>query len=152
MRLLVQKGDRSSTEVLNVRMIEKINTVLVWIGLVGLVAAAITRSWVWALGGVAIFLWVVLSNLAMFRFFWRRGWRLALAALPLHLLYYFLNGISAGTGILLHHLIGEPQPPPTVQAYAEVGVETGPPVPTRVKSSPWSQPAAGHDSADGGTA
>jgi cellulose synthase/poly-beta-1,6-N-acetylglucosamine synthase-like glycosyltransferase len=152
MRLLVQKGDRSSTEVLNVRMIEKINTVLVWIGLVGLVAAAITRSWVWALGGVAIFLWVVLSNLAMFRFFWRRGWRLALAALPLHLLYYFLNGISAGTGILLHHLIGEPQPPPTVQAYAEVGVETWPPVPTRVKSSPWSQPAAGRDSADGGTA
>ena len=141
MRLLVQKGDRSSTEVLNVRMIEKINTVLVWLALAGLVVAGILRSWAWAAGGLAIFAWVVLSNFGMYQFFWRRSWKLALAAVPLHLLYYFLNGISAGTGILLHHLIGEPQPPATVQAYAEVGVETWPPVPTRVKSSPWSPPA-----------
>jgi glycosyltransferase involved in cell wall biosynthesis len=149
MRLLVQQGDRTKNEVLNVRRIEKVNTVLVWVALAGLVIAGITRNWLWAALGLAIFVWVVLSNHGMYRFFWRRSWKLAFIALPLHLLYYFLNGISAGTGILLHHLIGEPQPPATVQAYAEVGVETWPPVPTRVKASPWSPTTGTRDVSEG---
>jgi glycosyltransferase involved in cell wall biosynthesis len=142
MRLLVQQGDRSNTKVLNLRLIEKINTVLVWVALAGFIVAAITRNWLWAAGGLAIIGWVVFSNRALYLFFLRRSWRLALAAVPLHLLYYFLNGISAGMGILLHHLVGEPQPPPTIQALSEVGLQTWPPVPTRVKSSPWNAPGS----------
>jgi glycosyltransferase involved in cell wall biosynthesis len=145
MRLLVQQGDKSRNDVLNVRLIEKVNTVLVWVALAGFIAAIATRNWLWAALGGAIILWVLFTNRGMYRFFLARGWRLAAAAVPLHLMYYFLNGISAGMGIVLHHLIGEPQPPATVQAFAEVGVETWPPVPTRVKTSPWNLPGRGPD-------
>ena len=141
MRLLVQQGNQANNDVLNVRLIEKINTVLVWLALFGFIAAAVFRRWEWVLVGVAILAWVMMTNRAMYRFFLGRGWKLALAAVPLHLMYYFLNGISAAWGILLHHLIGEPQPPATVQAFAEVGVETWPPIPARVKTSPWNAPA-----------
>ena len=82
MRLLVQQGDRTKNEVLNVRRIEKVNTVLVWVALAGLVIAGVTRNWLWAALGLAIFVWVVLSNHGMYRFFWRRSWKLAFIALP----------------------------------------------------------------------
>lgn len=140
MRLLVQQGNAANNEVLNVRLREKVNTILVWVALGLFITAAFTRSWLWAVAGLAVVTWVLLTNRAMYHFFLRRGWKLGLAAVPLHLMYYFLNGISAAAGIVLHHLIGEPQPPPTVQAFAEVGVETWPPIPSRVKSSPWNAP------------
>lgn len=149
MRLLVQQGNASKNDVLNVRLIEKINTVLVWVTLLCFGAAAFTGFWPWALGGLAILAWVVLTNRAMYRFFIGRGWQLALAAVPLHLMYYFLNGISAAMGIVLHHLIGEPQPPASVQAFAEVGVETWPPIPSRVKSSPWNSSSGVAENSEG---
>jgi glycosyltransferase involved in cell wall biosynthesis len=141
MRLLVQQGDASRRGVLNVATMEKIYTVLVWIGAILMLVGAITGSILWALPGLGAWLSVLLANRGMYRFFYRqRGLRLALAAVPLHLMYYLINGVSAGTGIVLHHLIGEPQPPVTVQAFAEVGVETWPPVPSRVRSGPWNRP------------
>ena len=150
MRLLVQQGDKSSNDVLNVRLSEKVNTVLVWVALACFLVAIATRNWLWAVGGLVIVGWVLFTNRGMYRFFWGRGWKLALAAVPLHLLYYFLNGISAGMGILLHHLVGEPQPPATVQAFAEVGIVTWPPVPTRVKASPWNAGTGGSPPSPGG--
>jgi hypothetical protein len=38
-------------------------------------------------------------------------------------------GIASAAGRLLYHAVGEPQPAPVVQAFAEVGVRTWPPVP-----------------------
>ncbi|MFQ5689207.1 MAG: glycosyltransferase [Gemmatimonadota bacterium] len=65
------------------------------------------------------------------------GWRTALASIPLHLLFYLANGVSAITGWIAYSLFGPPQPPPDVAAFEEIGVETWPPVPARPKESLW---------------
>jgi hypothetical protein len=44
---------------------------------------------------------------------------------------YFVRGVAIVTGTLAREVIGEPSPDAVVQAFAEVGVKTWPPVPTR---------------------
>lgn len=83
---------------------------------------------------------VVAGSLDLYTFFTRvRGWRFALAVVPLHLLYYAINGVSVCMGWLLHHAVGEPRPDPVVEAYAEVGVLRDPPVPSRWRGGAWAE-------------
>jgi len=50
---------------------------------------------------------------------------------PLDLLNYAVNGVALVVGWALREVVGEPKPDATVQAFAEVGIKTWPPVPTR---------------------
>jgi hypothetical protein len=60
-----------------------------------------------------------------------RGWRFALAALPLHLAREMVTGAALVYGWALRHTIGEPRPDPTTEALAEVGAKVWPPLPAR---------------------
>lgn len=140
MRLLVQQGKRGRSDVLNVSLREKLNVAWMGLAVASLAAAAVTLDpRPLLLVGACLGL-VVASNLGLYAWFARvRGARFALAVVPLHLLYYLLNGCSAACGWLLHHLVGPPRPPAEVQAFAEVGSDHWPPVPRRAKGSVWAQ-------------
>lgn len=137
-RLLLHRKAFAKTKALNLRWTEKLNTVLVWSGLGLLPFALFTRSWTWVLVSLGCFLATVLISFRLFGFFARsRGIFFAIQVLPLQLLYYFLNGISFGVGWLLKEIVGAPLPDPRVEAYAELGVERWPPVPSRARPSTW---------------
>jgi cellulose synthase/poly-beta-1,6-N-acetylglucosamine synthase-like glycosyltransferase len=137
-RLLMHRGAMMSTGTLNLRWTEKINTVLVWVAVLLVLAAPIMRSLIplwWAAGCVAV---VIALNLPLWSFFARtRGLGFAVLVMPAHLMYYLLNGVSFGVGLLLQNLIGPPLPDPTTSAYAEVGVQRWPPIPTKNRPSSW---------------
>ena len=61
-----------------------------------------------------------------------RGALFAVAMLPLHLLCELVTGTGIAAGWALRHLVGDPRPEPTVEALAEVGARTWPPLPTRL--------------------
>jgi hypothetical protein len=126
------------TGVLNLRWTEKLNTVLVWVACLLLMLAGIFYN-AWLLGGSLVSTLAVLAiNAPLWLFFARlRGPLFALMVVPLHLLYYFLNGISFVTGLVLQQVVGPPLPDPTIEAYAEVGIKRWPPVPTRDRPSSW---------------
>lgn len=131
-RMLIQQGLATKTKTLNLRTVEKLNTVLVWVALLVVIAAAVFRSWQLAGWAVASFAMVILLNRSLYGFFMRtRGIFFALAVMPLHTLYYINNGVAVLYGWTLHHLFGEPMPDATTQAYAEVGVDMWPPVPSK---------------------
>jgi glycosyltransferase involved in cell wall biosynthesis len=138
-RLLAHRGAMLNSGTLNLKWTEKLNTGLVWLALFGFIAAAWTRRAVVAEISLLLLVPVILLNWAMLRFFWRvRGLGFALAVVPLHLQYYLLNGVSAIVGLLLHHSVGAPMPDPTVDAFAEVGLQRWPPVPAKGRPSTWS--------------
>lgn len=142
MRLLVEQGKGGNTSVLNVQRREKIFVGMIWLAALLVLVTLVTRDLRWLLGVAALVLPVVIGNRKMYAFFARhRGLWFAARVIPVHLLYYFLNGISALWGTFLHHAIGEPKPPAYVQAFAEVGVETWPPIPSKTPRGPWQQPA-----------
>jgi glycosyltransferase involved in cell wall biosynthesis len=137
-RLLAHRNAVMSTATLNLRWSEKLNTVLVWGSLVLFATAAWQRSWLLVGLGLLCPLIVVLFNVPMLRFFLRiRGPVFALRVIPVHLMYYFLNGISFGVGLLLQQTIGAPLPNPTMEAYAEMGVQRWPPIPSKHRRSSW---------------
>lgn len=137
-RLLMHRGAMMSSGALNLRWTEKLNTVLVWFALLLVLLAPITRSWLSlgvALGCIAV---VLFLNIHLWRFFARvRGPVFAALVMPAHLMYYLLNGVSFGVGMLLQHLIGPPLRDPITSAYEEVGVQRWPPVPSRNRPSSW---------------
>ncbi|HEY7233948.1 MAG TPA: glycosyltransferase [Gemmatimonadaceae bacterium] len=61
----------------------------------------------------------------------RRGLGFAGFAVLLQLVASATQLLSSLTGRLLYHTVGEPQPDPLVQAWAEVGVRMWPPVPAQ---------------------
>ena len=137
-RLLMHRGTMLSTGTLNLRWTEKLSTILVWLALPLSLAALLLRSLTPLWGAVACVMVVILLNLQLWMFFGRlRGPLFALLVMPAHLMYYLLNGISFGVGLLLQHLIGPPLRDPITSAYDEVGVQRWPPVPTRKRPSSW---------------
>jgi glycosyltransferase involved in cell wall biosynthesis len=131
-RLLIQRGIVSKSQSLNLRLIERVNTVLVWLSAAGAVVALGAQDSRWLILTVMLLLPVLWFNRHLYGFFRQhRGFWFALRAVPLHLIYYFLNGIAVGWGWLVHHAVGEPQPAVAVQAFSEVGLEGWPPVPRK---------------------
>ena len=123
----------------HVRRTKAINTALTWLAL-AFTAAAVHLEWPLLLLATAICTGVVLRNYApQHRFFVReRGVAFALAVLPLELLFYLVNGVALAVGWTLRELLGEPRPAPRIEAFAEVGLRTWPPVPAR-RSDPVAQ-------------
>lgn len=81
---------------------------------------------------------VLVGNLDLYRFFARhRGPVFALRVIPVHILYYLANGAAAVWAWLLFHVIGPPAPPPEIQAYAERGLKTWPPLPAKAEGTSW---------------
>lgn len=104
MRLLLERGDAGLGDSLNVQTAEKVKTALA--ALIPL-ALLLTPFVGWP-GGLAAGLLVaalVVWNLPLYSWFaGLRGWGFALATIPLHLLYYLLNGFSAAAGSVLHRV------------------------------------------------
>lgn len=138
-RLLVERGDLMSvreerTRVLNLNVRERVNTVLVWLAIVFVVAAAwFGRPVILGVAAASV-VPVLWTNRALYAWFeQRRGFRFAIGVLPLHLAYYVINGISVIWGSLVNAIVGEPRPDPAVEAFSEMGVQTWPPVPLNPK-------------------
>lgn len=139
-RLLAQRGAALSSKTLNLRWTERLNTALVWLSAALLVVAAVRTS-LWLAGvALALLLPVTALNWPLWRYMARlRGIVFAIAIIPLHLTYYALNGVSFFLGLLLQQMLGAPVPDPTTAAYAEVGVQRWPPIPTRHRRSTWAE-------------
>ncbi len=129
-RLLIRRGAATSSNALNLAFMEKVNTGLAWLALssIGLTIVQLDGRW---LALAALFLVpILLANWRLYDFFRRlRGLGFAVACLPMHLLYYLLNGVSFGVGWVLHHTVGDATPAAAIQAFSELGVEKWPPVP-----------------------
>ncbi len=117
------------------------NTWLTWIAVVLLVLAVQTGQRTLA-AAATVCIGVALYNLrSQHRYFVRHGGHaFALAAIPLEILSYLVHGIAVVLGSLARHVLGEPKPHPTVEAFAEIGAQTWPPVPTR-RADATPQPA-----------
>ena len=111
---------------------DPVNAALAWLAL-ALTVVAIRADWPLLLVAAGVCLAVVLRNyLPQHRFFVReRGLAFALAVIPLELLSYLVSGVAVVVGWLLRELVGEPKPHPRIEAFAEIGVRTWPPVPRR---------------------
>jgi Glycosyl transferase family 2 len=96
------------------------------------VAGAVTRD-ARLLGGAAALGVVALAANAplLARMVRARGVLFTLAAAPLHLFFELVNGLALAAGWFIYHLLGDPRPRPTIEAFAEVGVRTWPPVHSR---------------------
>ena len=109
---------------------------LVWLGVLSLLVGLFRLDGRFAAVGIALCATAALVSLPLLRFFARaRGVWFALRVIPVHLLYYLLNGISFGLGMLLNELIGAPRQDPTIEAYSEIGAKRWPPVPARNRST-----------------
>jgi hypothetical protein len=137
-RLLAHRKEVMTSATLNLRWTEKLNTVLVWLGLTLVGASLYWRSWTIFAVAMLCPLTSSLMNWPLLRFFLRtRGFIFMMRVIPVHLMYYLLNGISFGTGLLLQQTIGAPLPDPTTEAYAEMGVQRWPPIPSKHRRSSW---------------
>ena len=129
-RLLIQRREATLAHTLNLRMNERLCTALVWLALAGLVLAAALRDSRSLIASGLLVAMVLAINTPLYRFFHRRGGlAFALGVVPLHLVYYIVNGLSVLVAVGLHHAVGDPKPPASVQAFAERGVVKWPPVP-----------------------
>jgi hypothetical protein len=81
--------------------------------------------------GLAILLsGALVLNLREFAYFAEvRGPAFAIAVIPLHFFSQILSGIGLCTGWILRDTFGDGAPDAATQAYAEVGVQSWPPVP-----------------------
>jgi GT2 family glycosyltransferase len=138
MWLILKEGPSPETRVLNVRTRETVLTALAGLTLPLLLAATIlrdTRPLLAIAGCLAV---ILAANLPFYAFLYgHRGLGFALAALPLHLGYYAVNAVSVVGGWFVHLLFGEPIPPPTAAAHAQIGIATWPPPPRRSHQSVW---------------
>lgn len=110
MRLLLERRGRTPAS-LNAGAHERLKVVLVVLALLALAGSLPLESPLLALAGVILLTAVVAMNGAAYAWFAReRGLAFAIAVVPLHLIYYASNAISATIGLLLH--FGRPATPP----------------------------------------
>jgi len=137
-RLQLALGASERPATLLFRRGEWINSGLVCLALFLLFIAAVHLWEAPALVAAGLLIVVLLSHLGLYGFFARRrGIGFALRVVPIHLLYYLANGVAAIGAWVLYHLIGAPGPPAEIQAYAEKGLKTWPPLPAKVDGSSW---------------
>jgi GT2 family glycosyltransferase len=138
-RLLLQEGPNAPGDLLNLRVSEKVCTAFAGLGWIAIVTALVLADWLPLLALPAIAIGIVIINRSFYQFIAReRGIRFAIAMMPLHVLYYAINVVSAMIGWALHILLGEPQAPVTVAAGAGMDLKLWPPRPSRPHTSIWS--------------
>jgi cellulose synthase/poly-beta-1,6-N-acetylglucosamine synthase-like glycosyltransferase len=133
-RLQLALGAARRPGTLLFRRREWVRSALVTLAALLLLVSAIParRGLAWV--AVALLGAVLLSNARLYRFFVaRRGLVFAFRILPVHLLYYLLNGVGAIYAWITYQLVGGPAPPAEIQAYAETGLKRWPPLPARVQ-------------------
>jgi glycosyl transferase family 2 len=114
------------------RRIDAVGTLLVWTALVAGVVAALTGSQRSRTITLVLLTLTALSCLPICTFVARRrSLNFALLVLPIHLARLLLRGLGVSYNWLVRHIIGEPRPGPAIEAFAEVGLATWPPVPQR---------------------
>lgn len=139
-RLLLQEGPNAAGSTLNLRASERICTALAGFGWLAIAASLLLRSWYPLLVLVLVVGVVAIVNRDFYRFVLRaRGLHYAAAMLPLHVMYYATNVISAISGWFLHQLLGEPQAPVAVAAGVGMDLTTWPPRPAPPGSGVWDQ-------------
>lgn len=129
MRIFAKRGASLGRRRERLRRVKTVNTALIWLGMaLAFGAFIVARPWLLLGAGVCVVL-VLINDRAQHRFFVReRGAAFAIAAAPLQLLSYVVNGLAVTVGWALRGLLGDPTPHPTVEAFAEVGVKMWPPV------------------------
>ena len=138
MRIFAKRGASLGRRKERLRRVKTVNTALMWLGMALALGAVVTaRPWL-LLGAAVCVALVLIIDRAQHRFFVReRGVAFAVAAAPLQLLSYLVNGLAVTVGWALRGLLGDPAPHPTVEAFSEVGVKMWPPVPSkRSETSP----------------
>ncbi len=141
MRLLIRRGAATKAHSLNLKKVEKANTMLVAMAVIALGVGLVLWEPLWLLAAAALLVPVVFNNRHLYAWFARkRGFWFLLGVIPLNLAYYVVNAISVWGGVILQHTLGDPQPPVATEAFAEVGVESWPPVP-RKAPGPGPQPS-----------
>lgn len=138
-QLLLQEGPGAARKVLNLRPSERICTAMAGLGWLAVMISLFTADPRPLLSVVPIGLVIAFLNRGFYGFIAReRGLATALGMLPLHLIYYATNVVSAGIGWLLHVLLGEPQAPVSVVAGVGMDLVVWPPPPSRPRSGVWS--------------
>lgn len=103
MRLILERRALGRAVTLNLRPAEKVYTLLAWFALLLMLVSAITLNWRYVAGAGVALLPVLWGNRRLLRWFAReRGFRFALAVVPLRLLFYLTSGAGAGWAIVLH--------------------------------------------------
>lgn len=103
MRLLLERGDAGRGDTLNVDRTEKVRTALAGASLLALGVGLVWGHLAWVGAAVLGFVALTLWNRALVGWFARvRGWGFAARVIPMQILYYLLNGVAAGLGILAH--------------------------------------------------
>jgi glycosyltransferase involved in cell wall biosynthesis len=94
---------RNVPDDLNLRVSQRLSTVLAWL-LVGVVGCAgVWSDARWLAGVPVLAAFLVALNADFYRFLARRrGWFFAAAAMPLHWLYHFYNGVSFAVALFRH--------------------------------------------------
>jgi GT2 family glycosyltransferase len=84
---------------------------------------------------------VLIGAAPLFQFFaTERDPLFAICCLPLQALHYVTAGLSVVLAWTLHQTIGEPKRDVTDDAFAEIGLETWPPIPRRLPADAWRFP------------
>jgi hypothetical protein len=142
MRLLMGQRASQDSDRIALKTVEQTNTGFVWAALVSLLVATIAWDERWLIATAMSTQAILFVNRHLYAFFEReRGLVFTLRAIPMHLVYYIVFGIAMALGWLLHVLVGDPRPAALVEAYAEVGLQTWPPVPSK-QSGPAQRSAA----------
>jgi GT2 family glycosyltransferase len=132
MRLDAPREDGAEPLAVRRGSVQAANTALTWlaIAVAGLALALREPAYLW--GAVALLAPALYNNRGQYAFFLHKcGLAFALAAVPLDLMNYAVNGVAVAVGWALRQLVGDAKPDPAVQAFAEVGIKTWPPVPSR---------------------
>lgn len=98
-RLILASGERRRE--LNLSLTGRWSALL--LGVFAGAGALVLVDLAWALVALAALLTIVVLNREVYRFFYhQRGWAFALAAIPLHLLYYGCSALAFAVGALCH--------------------------------------------------
>jgi hypothetical protein len=98
---------------------------------IAIVAVASDSSVFLGVAGVALLLTLLMDATFYMVLCRRQGIGFALSVVPLHLASSLAGGVAAMFEWMRHHAVGDPRPHPAIEAFAEVGVNTWPPVPRR---------------------